>query len=437
MASRKTKTYEEIQRKIDDGTAVVMTANELCDLVRKGEGDSITVDDVDIVTTGTKGLMSGSTAILHFRVSEAKKFKRAKQVFLNNIPCTVGPCPNETLGLIDTIVFATTHSIDRPKIYGGGHLFRDLVERKDIEVRVVTNEGAEFTTTTNLDDMDLAQYFSTRTMFRNYLAFVNPTDHPISSIFSSAPIQPNLEHMTFCGCGEINPFQKDPKMRTIGVGTRILLNGSPGMVVSRGTRSSRERPNIMAVADLKRMIPDYLGGFHTPEGPEVIVTAAVPIPILDGEILEEVKKIDSEIPLTVVDVNGRVAIQDITYGDVWHENFKVNLNVKMCAECSCTGSGNCPVELHCPTKCFHFNGNGKPTWDTSKCMNCGTCVNFCINGAFTCDLGEVTIQGKRVPVFCRQSDRSCAHHIMADLKRMIVKGEFKIGPPLAPLFDED
>ncbi len=434
MSPQQTKTYEEIQKKIEKGTAVVMTALELCDLVRKGEGDNIGLEDVDVVTTGTKGLMSGSTAILHFRVSEPKKFKRAKKVFLNNIPCTVGPCPNETLGLIDTIIFATTHSIDRPKIYGGGHLFRDLVERKDIEVRVITREGAEFTTTTNIEEMDLAQFYSTRTMFKNYLAFVNPTNQPITSIFSSAPIEPNLSQLTFCGCGEINPFQKDPDMRTIGIGSRILVCGSQGIVASRGTRSSKSRPNIMATADMKKMHPKYLGGFLTPEGPEVIMTMGVPIPILDKRILENVKKVDSQIPLTVVDVNGRVPLEDVTYGDVWHNNFKVNMNSKSCSDCSC--AEDCPVEERCPTKCFQFNGNGKPVWDTTRCVNCGSCVNFCVNGAFSCDLGSVRVKERKVPVFCRQSDRSCAHQVLEDLKKRILKGEFKIGPPLEPLFPE-
>lgn len=424
------KTYADIQAKLDAGTAVVMTARELCDRVRAG--DEVSVEDVDVVTTGTKGLMSGSTAILHFRVAEPKRFKRARELYLNEIPCTVGPCPNETLGRVDTIVFATTHSLDQPKTYGGGHLLRDIVENKPIAVRVVTEAGAEFTTETRLDEMELAKYFSTRTMFQNYLAFVNASPAPISSIFSSQPLQPNMEYVTYCGCGEINPLQKDPEMRTIGVGTRILVNGAPGVIVSRGTRSVPEKPNIMAIADMKKMNPHYMGGYHTPEGPEVVVTMAAPIPILDEAVLAACKVTDAQVPLVITDVNGRVPVAEVTYGDVWHDNFKVTLNKSHCRDCGC--AEDCPVVTHCPTKCFSFVG-GRPAWDKTRCVNCGSCVNFCVNGAFECDLGAVRVGDRTVPVFCRLSDRACAHEIMDVLKRQILAGEFRITEPIAPLFD--
>ncbi|GAB4326532.1 MAG: methanogenesis marker 16 metalloprotein [Promethearchaeota archaeon] len=427
----KRKSYEEIREKIRQGRALVMTAQELCDAVRAGE--DVGLDDVDVVTTGTKGLMSGSTAILHFRVAEPKAFKRAKRVYLNGIPCAVGPCPNETLGLIDTIVFATTHSVDRPKTYGGGHLFRDLVERKDVNVRVVTSQGNEFETTTNLDEMAFARFFSTRTMFRNYLAFVNDSSEPVESIFSSQPLLPNVAHATFCGCGEINPFQKDPRMKTIGVGTRLLVNGAVGMVVSRGTRSTPGRPNIMTIADMKQMVPNYLGGFHTPEGPEVIITMAVAIPVLDEALLADLKKTDDEIPLTVVDVNGRLPVAEVTYGDVWRDNFSVLLNPQACA--SCELRGNCPVVKNCPTRSFSFNDSGKPSWNKSLCVNCGSCVTFCPKGAFRCNLGSVKVRGRSVPVFCRQSDRACANELTERLKRMVLDGKFPVVPPLEPLWE--
>ncbi len=61
-----------------------MTADELCNLIRQDK--EISIKDVDVVTTATKGLMSGTIAILSFRVSEAAIFKKAKELYLNDVP---------------------------------------------------------------------------------------------------------------------------------------------------------------------------------------------------------------------------------------------------------------------------------------------------------------------------------------------------------------
>ena len=138
----KTRTIKEIQKKIENGTAVVMTAQELAEAVE--DGQSFTFDDIDVVTTATKGLMSGTSAIFSFKVAEKGLFKRALETKMNGIRCFVGPCPNETLGMVDLIVHGTSRSMDNPK-YGGGHLFRDLVEGKTIDAYFppVTLSGAD------------------------------------------------------------------------------------------------------------------------------------------------------------------------------------------------------------------------------------------------------------------------------------------------------
>ena len=120
-----------------------------------------------------------------------------------------------------------------------------------------------------------------------------------------------------CGCGELNPLQKDPGLRTIGIGTRVSLNGGIGYVTGLGTRSSLERPNLSVVADMHTMNPDYMGGFKTSKGPEVIQTWAVPIPILDETVLKTAKTLDEEIPLIITDVRGRIPLAQATYADLW------------------------------------------------------------------------------------------------------------------------
>ena len=252
-------------------------------------------EDLDVITSGTCGLMSGTYAVLSFQFSEPNRFVKASQIYFNGVEGYAGPCPNERIGIIDAIVHGTKHSrLDSN--YGGGHLFKDIVGGEEIAVEVLTDEGKTLSGRVTIDQMPHAMLHGSRHAFRNYVGFVNPGKDPIPTIFCSSALPPNYGGATACGCGELNPLQKDPGLRTIGVGTRVMLNGGKGFVVGLGTRSSIERPCLSVVADMHTMNPDYMGGFQTSAGPEVIQTWAVPIPILDETVLRTAKTLDEEIP---------------------------------------------------------------------------------------------------------------------------------------------
>ena len=74
------KTISSINERILDGEAVVLTAAELKEMVL--EGDVPSHEDVDVVTTGTCGVMSGTAAVMHFRVSELVHSERPLQYTL-------------------------------------------------------------------------------------------------------------------------------------------------------------------------------------------------------------------------------------------------------------------------------------------------------------------------------------------------------------------
>jgi uncharacterized protein (DUF39 family) len=69
--------------------AVVMTAGELKS--RLSEGESIGVKDVDVVTCGTCGVMSGTYAVLSFPVASPGLFQRASDITINGVPGMPGP----------------------------------------------------------------------------------------------------------------------------------------------------------------------------------------------------------------------------------------------------------------------------------------------------------------------------------------------------------
>jgi putative methanogenesis marker 16 metalloprotein len=426
------RTIQEINAKLSKGEAVVMTATELCDLVRAGE--KVTMDDVDVVTSATRAIMSGTMAVLSFRVSGKKQFVRAAEVFLDGVPATIGPAPNENLGWIDCVVMGTAKNT-KNGAYGGGHLFRDLAEGKEIEVIVKTIDGKEFTTQTSLNHMPYALLFHTRGVCA-LMVYTNPAPEPISTIFSVNEFAGSLSEATFSGCGELSPIRKDPNFHTFGIGTKILLNGSIGYIVGKGTLSSPRRHNFSGFADLHGMDPEYMGGFKTSHSPDVVSTWAVPIPILNEEVLKTACITDDQIEIPIVNVYGRDQLGTAHYSDVWIADglmVKYDKNKCKALRSGCKDSdGNftCPPQNLCPLDAFTLD---EPI-NYKRCFYCGTCVAFCLQeGVCNSKLGKVSIDKTEIPIVLRHSDRIRAEKIAKKLKVMLANNEFSLSEPVGTI----
>jgi putative methanogenesis marker 16 metalloprotein len=422
------RTFSEIQEKIDRGDVVILTAQEICDRVRRG--DNIDFQDIDVVTTATSALMSGTYAVLSFKVAEPDTFTKAGKVWINQVPALVGPCPNERIGILDLIVLGTQASLTDPK-YGAGDLFRDLVLGRQVKVEIETDEKQRLTSFTTLKQIPHAMLHASRNAFKNYVAFVNPGKTAISTIFHSEMMKGNYEEMTFCGCGELNPLENDPELKTIGIGTKVLINGAQGFVTGAGTRSSAHKPNLTGMADMHQMDPRFLGGFNTGHGPDIITTWAVAIPVLDREMLTHILKTDSQIPLKVVDIRTRIPIGEITYGDVWkNAGHAVTFTRADCLKCDA-----CRVEDICPVNVVHVDPDTGVDFDQDNCFHCGICVSQCKGGAFLADLGSVELAGVNhpIPVTLRQSNRVKALKAATELKDQIKQGIFKITAPVGKI----
>ncbi len=417
----KKRKLSEIRKKIKEKKAIVLTVQEILDSVKNGE--EISFEDVDVVTTATKGLMSGIAGIFSFRLVQPKIVRKFTEISLNGIIGFPGPCPNEYLGIIDLIIYGTGHSITRDN-YSGGTLFRELVEGKSIEVVAKSIEGKIFRKDMTLDDMQFARLMGTRQAIKNYNAMINPTTERIDTIFSVLPFDPNSNQITFSGCGALNPFQNDPLFETFGVGMPVLVNGSMGHLIGPGTRNYVQKPNMMTIADFHGMKPEYMGSFNTSYGPEPICSIAVPIPILNESIFENIVKSDKQIPLTILNLVGREKLGEITYGDVWNDNFQVKFHSINCKKCE-----KCNIEQICPTFAFQVEKG----IDKSRCFNCGVCVMECKENAFECDLKAIKYEGKEVPIVLRQSDRYGAIKLAKELKKMILDGRFVLEKPTGKL----
>lgn len=419
------RTIEEINSKIESGEANVFSAHEIKELIKQDNAPSF--EEVDVITCGTCGVMSGTAAIFNITVAEAGVFKRAKYVELNGIPVTVGPCPNEWLGSVDVILSGTSKSVDNPE-YGGGFLLKDILKGKEINIKAESIDGEIIESSTNLEEIGTAQLIGSRMAFKNYTAFTNPSEESVSSIFSAIPLEGNLSGLTFSGCGDLNPLQNDPNMDVINSGTKILLNGAEGLVLANGTRSSPEKPNLMLTGNLKEMDYNFLGGFKTGEGAEIFDTVAIPIPVLNEEIYNNILIKNSDIPLTVADIKGRhMPLDEINYGDTWDgSEFRPTFNNESCIDC-----GECAVEAVCPTNAFVINNSGSESDIAYEdCYGCGMCAYYCNADAFDINTGSVNlnIEGTTydVPIICRQSDRLRANKLSDKLKDLILEGKFRL-----------
>ena len=411
------RTIQEINAKIENNEANIYTAYEFKKLIKNN--NTPTIEEVDVVTCGTCGVMSGTAAIFNLIATEPGIFKKAKNIYLNGIPGNVGPCPNEWLGSVDLILHGTTRSL-KDNSYGGGFLLKDLLEGKNIEVKVESINGEIYESTTSLKEMGRAQLIGTRMAFKNYTAFTNPNNESISSIFTMPPLEGNLSGLTFSGCGDLNPLENDPNNNIIKEGYNLLLNDSKGLVLGDGTRSSKDKPNLMISANIKEMSPEYIGGFKTSEGPEVFNTIATPIPVLDEKIYNNLKITNEEINLPVADIKGRhLPLTNTNYEKMWLSN---NKRPKFRKE-NCNKCDNCKVEENCPTHAFKDKN-----LNIKDCFGCGVCINTCENKAFQMNMGKVNLdinnEIKDIPIVLRQSDLLRAENLQNKLKNMIINKEF-------------
>ena len=106
------KTYKEINEKIKSGKVVVVTAEEMINIV-KTEGPVKAARSIDVVTTGTFAPMCSSGAFINFGHSVPPI--KASSVWLNNVPAYAG------LAAVDCYIGVTEPCEDDPlnKVYPG------------------------------------------------------------------------------------------------------------------------------------------------------------------------------------------------------------------------------------------------------------------------------------------------------------------------------
>jgi len=310
------KTIHQINARIRSGKVVVVTAEEIIDIV-KNEGPEEAARHVDVVTTGTFAPMCSSGAFINFGHSTPPI--KASRVWLNRVPAYGG------LAAVDCYIGATEPAEDDPlnKVYpgefnyGGGHVIQDLVDGKTVHLRAEAygtdcypNRRVEKEVT--LKTLPQATLCNPRNAYQNYNCAVNLTNKTVYTYMGT--LKPRAANANYCSAGQLSPLFNDPYYRTIGLGTRIFLGGGVGYVTWHGTQHNpavertpqgvplRPAGTLWVMGDLKQMSSAFLVGVGIQGyGCSLAVGLGVPIPLLNEEIAAQTGISDEEIFTQVID----------------------------------------------------------------------------------------------------------------------------------------
>jgi len=310
------KTYKEINEKIRSGQVVVVTADEMVNIVRD-KGAVEAARSVDVVTTGTFAPMCSSGAFINF--GQSVPTIKASQVWLNNVPAYAG------LAAVDCYIGATEPCLEDPlnKVwpgefnYGGGHVIGDLVAGKSVHLKAAAygtscypNRGIE--KDVRLSELRQATLCNPRNGYQNYNCAVNFSTKTIYTYMGT--LKPKVGNANYSTSGQLSPLFNDPYYKTIGLGTRIFLGGGEGYVTWHGTqhnptveRTEKGIPKTPAgtlwvMGDLKLMKPEWIVGVSIRGyGISLAVGLGVPIPVLNEEMAAFTGVADEDILVPIVD----------------------------------------------------------------------------------------------------------------------------------------
>jgi uncharacterized protein (DUF39 family) len=312
------KTIEEINQKIKQGKAVVVTAEEVIGLARE-KGVKKAAQEIDVVTTGTFAPMCSSGAYFNIGHSRPRIKLGGGRVYLNDVLAYAA------FAAADLFIGANALPDDDPRNrihpgefnYGGGHVIEELVAGRDVRLSA-TAYGTDcyprkkLDTWINIKDLNEAVLFNIRNAYQNYNVAVNLSDKTIYTYMGV--LKPDSGNANYSTAGQLSPLFNDPYYKAIGIGTRIFLGGGTGFIAWQGTQHNPDVPRtekgvpktgagtLATIGDLKQMSPRWLVGVSMlGYGCTLAVGIGVPIPIISEEVLQYTAVSDEDILATVVD----------------------------------------------------------------------------------------------------------------------------------------
>ena len=300
------KTFEEINEKIKIGKAQVLTAQEAKALIKE-KGLEYFTKNIDVVTFASFEMHTNALLCLSFGQTDPLIY--FSEVSVNNVPAY--PC-----GPTDIALSCIASSPEDIK-YGGAHVLEDLIKGKDINLKasgknleVFTNK--EFETWFNLKNLNHGKLLLNQAIIQNNIVATNSGEKDINSPMGT--LIGKLENSTYNSSSFLNPLINDPYADLIGIGTKIWIAGSNGVITGHGSnhnplqkRNEHGIPigpgiTLSAIANIESMHSKWVrGGYIKSYGPVLYIGIGVPIPVLNEEIAKHISISDENIYSTIVD----------------------------------------------------------------------------------------------------------------------------------------
>ncbi|MEP0917754.1 homocysteine biosynthesis protein [Leptolyngbya sp. DQ-M1] len=319
------RTLAEINQKIQRGTAIVRTAEEVKAQVAE-MGVTETAKVVDVITTGTFEPMEASGAILNLGQTDPPI--KIRQCWMDGVPAYAG------FGAVDLYLGASQlveypsggepldsddrESPDvRQRQRGGGHVIEDLIAGKAVNLRAIGQvtdcyPRSSFETTITRDTINQFYLFNPRNLYQNFIVGVNGGDRPLYTYLGA--LQPRLGNAVFSNPGAISPLLNDPDLQLIGIGSRIFLGGGVGYVAWEGTQHfplQKRLPNrtpigpastLALIGDAKQMDAKWVRGcYFRGYGASLMLGVGIPLPVLSEEVIAHCAVRDKDLVAPIVD----------------------------------------------------------------------------------------------------------------------------------------
>ena len=285
------KTIEEINERIRSGTVVVVTSEEMKEIVEE-KGAHEAYKKVDVVTTGTFGAMCSSGAFIN--LGHADPPIRITEAWLDDVYAYSG------LAAVDVYIGGAQVS-ETDKNFGGAHVIHKLIKGEKVRLRAI-NPGTdcyprkEVETYIDINTINQAYMYNPRNCYQNYAGATNSSNRILYTYMGT--LLPNYGNITYSTSGEISPLMNDPYLKTIGIGTRIFLGGGTGYISWEGTQFNKDAKRdtktgiplptgatLALSGNLKNMNPEFIRpAVIKGYGISMYIGVGIPIPILSEEM---------------------------------------------------------------------------------------------------------------------------------------------------------
>jgi L-aspartate semialdehyde sulfurtransferase len=312
------RTIAEINEKIQAGKAVVMTVEAVKARVQE-VGVPQVAQEVDVVTTATFEPMEASGAMINLGQTDPPI--KIRQCWIDGVPAYAG------FGAVDLYLgasqmpdynpFADTQENEDFWERGGGHVIEDLIAGKSVRLRAVGQvtdcyPRSSFETTISRDRINQFYLFNPRNLYQNFIVGINGGDRPLHTYLGL--LQPHLGNAVYANPGALSPLLNDPNLNIVGIGTRILLGGGIGYISWEGTQHfplQKRLPNdtpigpaatLALIGDAKGMDPKWVRGcYFKGYGASLMLGVAVPLPVINEEVILRAAVQDKDLVAPVVD----------------------------------------------------------------------------------------------------------------------------------------